>query len=372
MSTLRIAVAMPQPPVWSETFIRAHLDRLSDVVLQLTGRPVPDRDGQGAFLLRPSLADRLLRRHRTGNEHALEQAIAERLRSERVDVVLAEYGHIGHAMIGPCRAAGIPLVVHFHGFDAFHMKKLEQTGNYRELARAAAGVVVVSREMEAQLRALGVPGDRLHYICYGIDLGRFAPIERPATVARFTAVGRFTDKKAPHLTLLAFARALQRTPGLELVLVGDGPLREACIQLARALGVDHAVRFPGVMAPEEVSETLSGSLAFVQHSVITSDGDREGTPLAVLEAMARGLPVVATRHAGIADVVEHGVSGLLSEERDLDTMADHLVRIAGDAEAAFRMGRCGRQRVERRHEVGRQVAELQQVLARAVTNGRST
>ena len=88
----------------------------------------------------------------------------------------------------------------------------------------------------------------------------------------------------------------------------------------------------GVRTPEEVAGLMRSSRAFVQHSVVTANGDSEGTPLAVLEAMASGLPVVATRHAGIADVVAHGERGLLSAEGDVETMAAHLLRLVDEVE----------------------------------------
>ena len=367
MSSPRIAIISPNRTVYSETFIRAHIDRLPGVALVLTDGHLPKRNADGEVLLPIALAHRVMRKVKgTAPEDALRDRIAELLRSERIEVVLAEYGPTGAAMLPICTRLGIPLVVHFHGIDAFHHKLLKEHDNYAALFAGAAALVVVSREMEAQLLALGAPRSKVIYNTYGIDPELFAPVNAEENPKRFVGVGRFVDKKAPHLTVLAFARALAHDPELRLELIGDGPLREAVRQLVLALGIDHAVELPGVLPPEEVAAHMGKARAFVQHSVITADNDHEGTPLAVLEAMARALPVVATRHAGIPDVVLHGKCGLLCDERDLDAMAENMLALASDADRAGAMGRVGRSRIEAGHRVKDRVAELHAIIVRAV------
>jgi glycosyltransferase involved in cell wall biosynthesis len=108
------------------------------------------------------------------------------------------------------------------------------------------------------------------------------------------------------------------------------------------------------------------SRAFVQHSVITTHNDREGTPLAVLEAMATALPVIATRHAGIADVVEHERSGLLVEERDIEAMAAHMLAMARDPERAKALGLTAREKILRDHRIEDRLGALRTILLKAI------
>jgi glycosyltransferase involved in cell wall biosynthesis len=272
---------------------------------------------------------------------------------------------MGAEVLGACEATGIPLVVHFHGFDAHRTDYIERYGRYRELFRYAKALVVVSRAMEAQLLALGAPRAKVIYNCYGIDVERFVPGDAATAPPHFTAVGRFADKKAPHLTLQAFRKVLDLRPEAKLTMVGQGRLWEECNRLVQESGMQHAVDLCGVKRPEEIVALLHGSRAFVQHSVVTTTNDHEGTPLAVLEAMATAVPVVATRHAGIADVVEHGERGLLCAEHDVDAMARHMVRLIDDPAEAQRMGRAGRAYVEVFHRVEVQVAALQRILQHA-------
>ena len=136
------------------------------------------------------------------------------------------------------------------------------------------------------------------------------------------------EKKAPHLVLATFARVLRECPDARLHFIGDGALLGVCRDLAAALGIDHAVTFLGAQPHDIVEREMRQARALVQHSVIASNGDSEGTPVAILEAGAMGLPVVATRHAGIPDVVADGVTGFLVEERDVCGMATHMLALA--------------------------------------------
>jgi glycosyltransferase involved in cell wall biosynthesis len=374
MSTLRIAIAVSTRHAYSETFIAAHEQRLKDVVAILSDGMPPRRVDDVPLLLPTTLPARV----RSFVERKFQQLdqvsqrhrrTVELLRDRRVDVVLAEYGVMGEAMVDACRDAGVPLVAHFHGYDAHMHQVATDHDNYHKLFANAAALVVVSRSMEQRLLDLGAPRAKVHYNCYGIDVERFAAGRPEAAPPHFTAIGRFVDKKTPHLTLLAFRRALDACPEARLTMVGAGPLLEACKQLAAALRMTQEVTFAGIRTPEQVAELLRNSRAFVQHSVVTSDGDSEGTPLAVLEAMGCALPVVSTRHAGIRDVVEHDQRGLLCDERDVEVMADHMVRLVRDPALAGELGRAGRSYVEQHHRVEDRIAALHGILSQAA--GRS-
>lgn len=363
---MRVAIISPNRDAWSETFIAAHIRKLPGVALVLTDGFLPKRDGEGRPLLDTSLAARLWRRLGDSDvERHLRRRVRTLLKRHRIQVVLAEYGPTGMAMRDICRSAGIPLVVHFHGVDAFHERLLDEQQRYRNLFPQAAAVVAVSREMEAQLLALGAPRERLHYNCYGIDVDRFAQARPDHAPPRFLAVGRFADTKAPYLTLLSFHRAWQQAPELRLTMAGQGPLWETCHQLVRALGMEAVVDLPGVLGHEAVAAAMQASRAFVQHSLITSQSDREGTPLAILEALSSGVPVVASRHAGIVDVVQDGVSGLLFDERDIDTMARHMVQLGRDPALAARLGAAGRAYALREHRQSDSLARLSSILSAA-------
>lgn len=376
MPTVRIAIAAPSLDLWSETFITAHLQRLSGIALVLNDG-IPPRQAGGRSLVQPTTWQaRLhtqweLRVAGLDLPARLQRHTVKALRQSRATVLLAEYGTLAASLVPVCRTLGLPLVAHFHGRDAHAHARVAQWGHYKELIAYASAIVVVSRTMEQRLLELGAPREKVVYNVYGIDLDRFTPGQPAATGPHFVGIGRFVDKKAPHLTLLAFREVLARRPDVRLTLAGDGPLREACIQMVKAWGMEDQVDLPGVFTPDQVAHALHTARAFVQHSVVPSDGDSEGTPLAVLEAMACGLPVVATRHAGIGDVVAHGERGLLCAEYDVDAMATHMAQLSDDPALAGRMGQMGRTYVEKHHRVEDSVARLQALLERVSQRQRS-
>lgn len=275
--------------------------------------------------------------------------LVHHLREQRIDAVLAEYGPVGVEVMAACRQVGVPLVVRFHGYDAYRSDVLAAYGaRYPELFRTAAALVAVSQPMCARLRALGAAGDKVHWAPCGYDDARFVPGDVAARPPAFLAVGRLVEKKSPLLTIAAFAQVRQQHPEASLVIVGDGPLRQRCIELARSQpGVD----LIGEVTHDEVATWMGRSRVFVQHSVTAADGDSEGTPVSVMEAAGAGLPVVATRHGGIPDVVADGETGFVVEEGDLNGMAAAMLRLARDPALAARMGQAGARLTRRHHSL---------------------
>lgn len=364
----RLCIVSPNRNAWSETFIANHIAHLPGVELTLTDGHLPKRDLEGEPLLAPTLLKRVVQRVRKADpQELLRGTIVRLLKRHRIEVVLAEYGPTGEAMLEVCQRAGLPIVVHFHGIDAFHTRLLKENNNYQRIFKSAAAIVVVSREMEQQLLSLGCPRAKLHYNCYGIEVDRFTAATPATAPKRILAVGRFVDKKAPHLTLQAFHQAWLRDPELRLTMAGDGPLWESTKQLALAEGLGSAVEFPGVITSDQVAERMRQVRAFVQHSVVTADNDHEGTPLSILEAMASGLPVIATRHAGIPDVITQDAEGLLSAERDIGAMSANITALANDAALAGRMGAAGRARAQRDHRLEDSLGRLSAILAQAIS-----
>ncbi|MEM7039073.1 MAG: glycosyltransferase, partial [Bacteroidota bacterium] len=347
-----IALISPNEAAWSETFIRAQTQGLPADVHFLYGAFLPRYHSGGTHFisntyLLEGLAyakDRLLRRelHST-----LRNRISAYLRKHQIKAVLAQYGPSGVEMMDICAAVNIPLVVHFHGYDAFDSELLSEYGHrYPTLFEKAAAIVVVSRAMERRLIDLGAPPQKLHYNPCGADTTRFQPVDPGKNPPVFFAAGRFSETKSPHLTVLAFARIAAEFPAARLRIAGAGPLRGATVAQIRALQLEDKVELLGVLDHEAVAAEMARARAFVQHSVTTVTGDAEGTPVAIMEAGAAGLPVISTLHAGIPDVVLHEETGLLVPEHDVEGMAQAMRHLARNPEAATAMGQAARQRIQ--------------------------
>lgn len=357
------------------TFVDAHI-RLLPANVQILSGVVAVRDGEGrpvgaSCVARAAawLADRGLGLHLGRRFRA--RAVTRFLKNRHVDAVLAEGGVVGALMQAACRRAGVPLVINFHGRDAYEYGLIERwrVGYQRAFATCAA-VVADSTHMAEQLALLGAPEDKIHCSACGAETDRFRPTDPAANRPVFVGVGRFVEKKAPHLTLLAFRRALDACPEARLVMIGDGVLLPICRDLAAGLRVGGSVDFPGRRPHEDVARSMQTARAFVQHSVTASTGDSEGSPVAVLEAGASGLPVVATRHAGIPEAVIEGETGFLVDERDVEGMARHMVDLARDPALAGRLGAAAREHIAAEFSMEKSIGVLRDILAEAAGEGR--
>jgi glycosyltransferase involved in cell wall biosynthesis len=299
-------------------------------------------------------------------ESLKKNALKEFFIQKNIDVALAEYGPCGYAVKEVCKELQMPLVVHFHGYDAYEHAILKKCNYYQDLWNDASAVIAVSRDMQGQLQHLGFPADKIHYVPYGVDLAMFGGAQPQKAPPMFIAVGRFVDKKAPHLTLLAFKEVLEHVPEARLKMVGDGPLFEACKQLVKSLSMDKAVEFLGTCSHQEIAGLMKQARGFVQHSVKTSYGDSEGTPVAILEAGAAGLPVVATRHAGIPDVVIDQQTGFLVNEGDIAGMAKCILKLARDPALAGKLGAAAQKHIRLDFSLDKNIAELYSVIQKVV------
>lgn len=349
----------------TESFIKAHIERLPFRVTAFYGNKLDLVDDNGHKLWPwgfwfNAAAGRLAPEF---DDWLTTKLLSRLLRKKNVDVVLAEYGVVG-SWIGPaCDQSGKELFVHFHGFDASRRTTLaDYRDAYARMFQLAAGVVAVSSAMRERLLELGAPADRLCLNPYGVDPGQFSGGAPADMGADFFAVGRFVEKKAPYLTILAFGRVHAEISEARLTMIGDGPLLGPCKRLVQALGLKHCVHFVGAKDSREVARQMRLARAFVQHSLVAEDGDSEGTPVAVIEAQMTGIPVISTRHAGIPDVVLDGETGLLVDEADVEGMSEAMIRVARDPNLAGAMGRAARERALANFTLDRHIGDLAQMI----------
>lgn len=360
---------------YSETFVEDHVNHLSSQLTLLYGFPFPRfrRGGQSvlpaateqkiqtALAAKGAITGELWTEYSAGLAAFLAQSGAKS--------VLVETGLMGAFVHEACEQAKLPFVVHFHGVDAFGRELLERwLPRYRRFFQSAASVLAVSRAMHAQLLQLGADPSRTLLAPYGVAVDLPALAQPAKAPPHFVAVGRFVEKKAPQLTLQAFAAVHRALPEARLVMIGDGPLLAGCRQWTADNGLADAVTFAGVCSREEVSRRMAAARAFVQHSMVAANGDSEGLPLAVLEAGAHGLPVVSTRHAGIPDAVREGVDGFLVAEKDVAAMAESMLRLAQDGELAARLGTSFRERVVAHYSRQGSLVRLAEILRAAAEN----
>lgn len=367
MSLQRLLVFAPTRRAASETFVRATLAGLPCEVVAYFGDECPlgqpDRLAYGLAVLLSKVCTRLGWLRLAGWPAA--QVARGLIDRHRPDLVLAEFGFHAVRVMEACPRARVPLVVHFRGSDLSAAGKLGVLrGRYRRLMQLAAGLICKSQPMARTLRELGGDPQRILISASGANAALFTAGDAAAAPAIALAVGRFVEKKGPLLTIRAFARM----PLGELWMVGEGPLLPAARRLVAELGLEDRVRFLGTQTQEQVAALMRRVRVFVQHSLVAADGDSEGNPVAVMEAQLSALPVVATRHAGIPEVVLEGVTGWLVEEGDVDAMALALERLLAEPALAARLGAAGRERVLARFTLDHHLQDLMAFLERVAAD----
>jgi len=378
---IRLAVVTSGQTTPTETFILAHLQRLpfeithlygyhdqylhqNQSVRSILGADLPSLTSRLSNLLPQYLAIRV--RHRFEKPLCDRKLLGRFLVERKIDAVLAEYGMIGAFLAPVCEDSGIPLVVHFHGADATKREYVVGfSESYKTMFAYVSACIAVSKKMCEDLMKLGCAAEKIRLCPYGPD-DRFFACHPNYHSDQMIAIGRLTEKKAPHLTILAFAEVLKSNPNLRLVMIGDGELRGVCEDLVKSLYLEGKVFLRGAQTPEQIRCEIDRSFLFVQHSVQAWDGDCEGTPVSVLEAGAAGLPVVATRHAGISDVVIHEKTGMLCEERDIKTMANYLRLLANDREKTRAFGAAAQNHIRNNFSMDTHLTSLSSVISNCV------
>ena len=362
----RMLVFAPTRRAASETFVRANLAGLPFAVSAYFGDEFPlnqpARLAYGLSVLVSKACTRLGWLRLAEWPAALVALVL--IRRHRPDVVLAEFGFHAVRVMQAAAFAEIPFVVHFRGSDLSAQRRIGVLrGRYRRLVSIASGGVCKSKQMAAKMEQLGMLPSRILISASGANPALFKAGNPALSAPVFLAVGRFVAKKGPLKTIRAFA--LQ--PIGELWMVGDGPLFEDARRLVQDLQLQARVCFLGVKTQPEVADLMRQVRVFVQHSLIAPDGDSEGNPVSVMEAQLSGLPVVATRHAGIPDVVLDGCTGLLVEEGDVQGMAAAMERLMADPGLAARFGSAGRDRVLAGFTLGHHLQALTGFLQQQIT-----
>ena len=361
---MKICITRTEKHAYSETFIRDQINGFQSLCETYTihsGR-YPERKEDGN-LLTPYffwVIHKMIKVFVGRNNFFSNYGVKKYLNQNKIDVVLANYGMSASHMVIPCKALNILLIVIFHGHDATDKKLLNEYKNkYAKLFRYASGIVVVSNDMKSQLVRLGAAENKIHIIPCGVNTSMFDSNEESVQQKTFLAVGRLTPKKGPLYTIEAFNSVLQKHPDSKLIFVGNtNGLYNECQNLISKLKMEKSVVFTGILSQKEISDLMKTSLAFVQHSITAPNGDTEGSPVSIMEASSSGLPIVSTRHAGIKELVVHGKTGFLVNEKDTSKMAEYMLLLCDDFRLAKSMGIEGRKHIEHNYEQKKQIGKL--------------
>lgn len=263
-------------------------------------------------------------------------------------------------------SANLPLVVTFHGYDVPVLKTYRRFfpafWRYwlmsRRMFRRVDLFLAASDELKEMLIELGAPAEKVLTWRLGVEIPVINEIpERKGN--RIIMVGRFVEKKGFEYAIEAFAKVINNGTDAVLEIIGDGPRKESYISMIKRLGIEKNVIFHGVKRHSEVLDMILNSDILVAPSVVSCNGDRESGILVVKEAGARSVPSIGTIHGGIPEIIDHGETGFLVKEKDIDDMADKMTVLLKDAGLRSRMGRAARKKMESEYSLPDRIAVLE-------------
>ncbi len=300
--------------------------------------------------------------------------LAETLEEIAASVLHVYFGHIGVHLLPLLEISPVPIIVSFHGADA----QLNTQGAYyaacaRRVLERAKLVFARSESLLERLAEFGCNPRKLRLHRTGlpleeIDFHARNPAQRGAW--HFVQACRLIEKKGLATTMRAFAAFRQQFPDSTLTVAGEGPLRAALGGMARELRIAEHVRFTGFLSQPDLRALFAASHIFLHPSETAGEGDQEGVPNAMLEAMASGLPVIATRHGGIPEAVEDQVSGLLVKEREHAAVTAAMLRLTREPALYTSMGAVASQRVREKFDLHKQTRLLEELYAEVATPDR--
>ncbi len=284
------------------------------------------------------------------------------------DVIHCQFGIQALRLIDNLENNQIPLVIQFRGHDASDLlRKKAYVKRLRDvLSRDNYYSIFVAGSLKENLKKHGINVQNSMILHSGIDLTKFT-VEKDKEHDTFTflQVSSLEERKGIEYTLQAFAKFLstQQSKNFKLVLTGDGKRKGSLVDLIEKLHIQQHVEFVGFVSPTEAKELMQNADVFVHHSITTENGNQEGIPNALMEAMAMELPVLSSYHSGIPELVTNGVNGYLVNERDIDTYALRMADII-----SWGKMKANREVITEEFEIGKHIGKLEAFYLKMINN----
>jgi colanic acid/amylovoran biosynthesis glycosyltransferase len=351
------------PP--SETFILAQMKELQRYQPMLTGleRTEPSLPlKQDTLLLTDSATGYASMRAKLYRQTGIAPGFHTQAAKFEPKLVHAHFSSGGLTAVHLAKRLGVPLLVTLHGGD-ITVRGEKADGNKRLSDRAVLFICVSEFIRERALEA-GFAAEKLIVHHIGIDREMFALPATQEPSKRILFIGRLVEKKGCEYLLRAM-QVLQKThPDAELTILGDGPMRPEMEALAKELKIH--CDFRGFQPATTVRDMLQQTRLVCVPSVTAANGDSEGLPTVIAEAQAMGIPVVASIHAGIPEIVIDGKTGILAAERDFNALADGMSQLLADVAMWSRFHDAALARIRDHFDLKTQTALLEDIYDRAV------
>ena len=274
--------------------------------------------------------------------------------------------------------ADVPLIATFHGYD--YRKILRDkpvfSKRYKQLFARAAAITCGGSDAKNYLISIGCPAAKINIVHMAIDTEKvlYRPPQKKRNELKLLQISSFVEKKGHIYTLRAFKKALAVCPNMTLTLIGEFVDEEILRMVSshiNAEGLEEKVEIIGSLSYSELLRRIPRYDVMIHPSVTAADTDMECTPVSMMDVQAVGLPVITTRHADIPEVVLHGKTGMLAEEKDTDTLTEYIhFFYKADTEAFTEYAEAARRHIEKEYDVRKsaaQFAELYRKVSRGAT-----
>ena len=348
------------------------LDRVRPVVIAQK-RENPDRFPFEPVYLMPKPATHFLRRFWFRQlldqpweiSHLEVEALTAILNKSGAQLLHIYFGHIAVHLLPLIHSWPHPSLVSFHGADVLvDMDKPAYRRATQRMFAAVRKILVRSDSLGRAIVQLGADPSKIEIMRTGIPLGEFVFRGRPVPENgqwQLVQACRLIEKKGLRTTLRAFSAFAHAYPRATLQILGEGPLLGELRELAATLGLTDRVLFRGLVSQDELRETFYRSHLFLHPSETGGDGNQEGVPNSMLEAMASGLPVFATVHGGIPEAIKEGVSGVMVAEGDDKALSQALLDAVKSPDLLAKMAKAGAETVSQNFEQASQVKRLEEI-----------
>lgn len=348
--------------------LAGHLDNMDVFPFEKIYSPSIGRKGETFFNRLYSKLYRTIRRTYVYTSERDVNYYGEIITKNKIRLIHSHFGPCGIKMIPVKQKCDVPLITTFHGFD---VSKLLRNKTYLEdlksLFKNGDYFIAVSESMREKMISLGCPETKVttHYIGVPVEQFKYKEISTRGKnkKLRFLQVSNFIEKKGHKFTVSAFYELKKLYPNIELLLVGDGPLKAEIENLVNDLSLKPDVIFLGKKPQNEIPSLMHDSDIFVHHSVTGQNGGQEGIPTVIMEAMATGMPVISTYHSGIPELVLDGGTGFLTKENDVTALTAKMIELYKNSGLRKQFGIRGRKWIEEKFNMDIQNTKLEGIYA---------
>jgi colanic acid/amylovoran biosynthesis glycosyltransferase len=269
------------------------------------------------------------------------------------------------------RLAGISYSFTAHAKDIFH-QGIDAGGLARKLRNANAVITVSDYNVRYLRERFGDDARNVLRLFNGLDLSLFPFAEPAARPPRSVAVGRLVEKQGFDVLVTACAELARRNVDFDCEIVGTGEMEAALAELVVAMNLSHRVRLIGPRPLREIIPLVQTAAVLAAPCVVGADGNRDGLPTVLLEAMALGTPCVATDVTGIPEVLSDDETGLLIPQRDPVALANALQRMLADSDLRVRLAAGARKRIEADFDIHSNAARQREIFDRCIAAARAS